>query len=97
MKVEIKKALKKALKTGTVHLGSKRTIKSLENNEAKLVLLAVNCPENLKAEVNKFDVPLIEFDGTNVDLGAICGKPFSIASLAIIEPGESDIMNAIEN
>lgn len=96
MKVEIKKALKKALKTGNVHLGSKRTVKSLENNEAKLVLLAANCPEDLKAEVSRFNIPLIEFEGTNVELGAICGKPYSIASLAVIEPGESDIMNAIE-
>jgi len=26
-------------------------------------------------------------------LGAICGKPFSVAALAIVDAGESEILN----
>jgi large subunit ribosomal protein L30e len=26
------------------------------------------------------------------DLGSACGKPFSVATLAVIEPGDSEIM-----
>jgi large subunit ribosomal protein L30e len=26
------------------------------------------------------------------DLGSACGKPFSVAALAVIEPGDSEIM-----
>jgi large subunit ribosomal protein L30e len=96
MKVEIEKALRKALKTGKVCLGSKETIKALKRGDAKLVLMAVNCPEEVKMEIRKHGIPTIEFKGTNMDLGAICGKPFSVASLAIIEAGESEILNAVE-
>lgn len=97
MKVEIEKALRKALKTGKVYLGSSRTIKALKRGEAKLVLMASNCPEDVKSEIMKYDTPLIEFSGNNMELGAICGKPFSVASLAIVEPGESEILSAVES
>ncbi|HID42384.1 MAG TPA: 50S ribosomal protein L30e [Archaeoglobaceae archaeon] len=97
MRVEIEKALRKALKTGKVYLGSSRTIKALRNSEAKLVLIASNCPEEVKNEIMKYNTPLIEFAGNNMELGAICGKPFSVASLAIIEAGESEILNAVES
>lgn len=97
MRVEIDKALRKALKTGEVWLGSKRTIKALRDGEAKLVLMASNCPEEIKEEIGKYSTPTIEYKGDNMALGGVCGKPFSVASLAILEPGESEILNAIES
>ncbi len=91
--MDIEKALRKAMKTGKVYLGSKRTVKSLKSGEAKLVVVASNCPEEVKKEIEKYDVPVIEFKGSNMDLGAVCGKPFSVAALAIINAGESEILN----
>jgi|Deesub1362A_J573_1020465.scaffolds.fasta_scaffold00352_20 large subunit ribosomal protein L30e len=97
MKVEVEKALRKALKTGKVNLGSRGTIKALKSGEAKLVLIANNCPEEIKNEIKSHDIPVLEFRGTNTELGAVCGKPHSVASLAVIEPGESEILNVIES
>lgn len=97
MKIDLEKALRKALKTGKVYLGSKRTIKALRNGEAKLVVLAMNCPEEVKEEIKKYSVPTITFKGTNMELGAVCGKPFSVAALAVVEAGESEILNVGEN
>lgn len=96
MKVEIDKALRKALKTGEVWLGSKRTIKALRDGDAKLVMMAFDCPEEVKEEIRKYDTPALEYKGDNMALGGVCGKPFSVASLAILEPGESEILNAVE-
>ena len=31
-----------------------------------------------------------------MELGAICGKPFSVAALAIVDPGESNILSLVE-
>ncbi len=94
MKVDIEKALRKALKTGKVNMGSKRTIKALKNGEAKLIVMAANWPKEVKQEIEKHNKPIITFNGTNMELGAICGKPFSVAALAIIDAGESEILNA---
>jgi len=95
MKVDLEKALRKALRTGTVYLGSKRTIKALKKGEAKMVVVAMNCPKDIREKIekaNKEKVPVLVYEGTNMELGAICGKPFSVAALAIIEAGESEIL-----
>ena len=93
MKVDIEKALRRALKTGKVYLGSKRTIKALRSGEAKLVVMASNCPKEVRQEIEKYDKPVVTFNGTNMELGAACGKPFSVAALAIVDAGESEILN----
>ena len=93
MTVDVEKALRKAMKTGKVFLGSKRTIKALKNGEAKLVVIASNCPDEVRMEVEKYSVPVVEFKGTNMELGAVCGKPFSVAVPAIADAGESEILN----
>jgi len=95
MKVDLEKALRKALKTGKVYLGSKRTIKALKRGEAKMVIVATNCPKEIRGKIDKVNknmVPVLVYNGTNMELGAICGKPFSVAALAIIEAGESEIL-----
>jgi large subunit ribosomal protein L30e len=35
----------------------------------------------------------MKFEGSSIELGAVCGKPFSVNSLAVIEAGESKILN----
>ena len=35
------------------------------------------------------------FDGTNFDLGAACGKPFAISMLTVISAGDSKILDLI--
>ncbi len=95
MKVDLEKALRKALRTGKVYLGSKRTIKALKRGEAKMVVIAMNCPKEIREKINRVNrnkVPVLIYEGTNMELGAICGKPFSVAALAIIEAGESEIL-----
>ncbi len=94
--VELEKVLRKVLKTGKVYLGSKRTIKALRRGEAKLVIVASNCPKEIREKIEKFGKPVIVFNGTNMELGAVCGKPFSVAALAVIDEGESDISSLIE-
>jgi len=94
MKVDLSKALRRALRTGEVYIGSKRTIKALRDGKAKMVIVARNCPEDVLETIKKFEVKTVTYDGTNLELGAICGKPFSVAALAIVNEGESEILNA---
>jgi len=93
MKVDLSKALRRALKTGVVYLGSKRTIKAVRDGKAKLVVIAKNCPKEVMEKLKNYDVKMVTYDGTNMELGAICGKPFSVAALAVIDEGESEILN----
>jgi large subunit ribosomal protein L30e len=87
-------SLRRAIKTGKVILGQNNTEKCLLNGKAQLVIIANNCPESFKQFISeKKDFPLHVFEGTSMQLGRACGKPFLVSAMAIIEPGDSDILN----
>ena len=94
MKINVDKSLNKAVKTGKVIIGVNRTVDAAVNGSAKMVVLASNCPEDIKQKVQETNVQVLEYEGTSVELGPICGKPFTIAAMAIIDAGESDILAA---
>ena len=94
MKINVDKSLIKAVKTGKVILGANRTIDAAADGSAKMVVLASNCPEEIKKKVQATNIPVLKYEGTSVELGPVCGKPFTIAAMAILDAGESDILAA---
>ena len=94
MKINVDKSLIKAVKTGKVIIGANRTVDAAADGSAKIVVLASNCPEEIKKKVQATNIPVLEYEGTSVELGPVCGKPFTIAAMAILEVGESDILAA---
>lgn len=94
MKINVDKSLIKAVKTGKVIVGANQTMDAAADGSAKMVVLASNCPEEIKQKVQATNVPVLEYEGTSVELGPVCGKPFTIAAMAILDVGESDILAA---
>ena len=91
--MDIKRALRNAVSTGQVFIGSSQTKKSVTKGKAKLVIVSRNCPMKEVATLTQDSpVPVYTFAGTNVELGAACGKPFSISMLSIHSAGDSDIL-----
>lgn len=92
--------LQMVLKTGSIAIGTKKAIKLAKLGKTKLIVLAKNAPPEVKKDIMYYarlaKIPVYVFPGTNMDLGAICGKPFSIAALAIIDPGQSSIIDLIK-
>lgn len=87
-------SLRRAIKTGEVLLGQNLTSQCIDNGKAKMVVVAENCPENFKEMLkSKENVFIYTFEGSSVQLGKACGKPFMVSALAIINPGESDILS----
>ncbi len=87
-------SLRKAVKTGTVFLGQNKTRECIEEGRARLVVVAKNSPESVKNLVNETDIPVYVYEGSSVQLGKACGMPYVVSALAVVEPGESDILNA---
>jgi large subunit ribosomal protein L30e len=86
-------SLRRAIKTGKVILGQSATKESIESGEAKLVVVATNCPEEFTKYLSgKDELKTHTFEGSGVQLGRACGKPFMVSALAVIESGDSDIM-----
>ncbi len=88
--VDISRALKAAISTGKVEFGLDQTEKAVKNGSAQMVVVSANCPS--PELVNNKDVKIHVYDGNNMELGALCGKPFSVSALAIIDKGTSNIL-----
>ncbi|HTT15739.1 MAG TPA: 50S ribosomal protein L30e [Thermoplasmata archaeon] len=91
--MDLNHALKVALETGKVRLGLTETHAAVAAKKARLLIVAKSCPdEKLRTERALGKVPIYHFDGTAVDLGQACGKPFPISAMAVLDPGSSAIL-----
>ena len=94
MDIEMNKAIRTAVETGEVRIGLRETKKAYVAGTLKLVVVAKNCPGDFTDEIELWDVPIHRTDATNLTLGSICGKPFNISILGIVDPGESQILRS---
>lgn len=99
-KPELIKAIQTAARTGHVVYGSKEVTKLALHGKAKLIIVAANAPSEVKNDIMYYaklsNIPVIIFDGTNLELGGIIGRPHSVATLAIIDPGQSNILEMVK-
>ncbi len=91
--------LRKVFETGKAVIGSKKAIHFAKVGGAELIIVAKNAPEDIKEDISYYaklsGIPVYEFDGTSVELGTMLGKPFVVAALTIINPGESNILSLV--
>lgn len=85
--MELAKVIKNAVRDDRIILGYNRVIKEVKTKKPKLIIYANNIPkdklENIihNAKLTKVDVQ--EYPDDSVNLGLVCGKPFSVSVLAI--------------
>ena len=96
MDIDLNKALRKTIRSGKVLIGSNVSRDAVKNNSDATVVLAANCPAHVRAEIQDSNTAIIEYPGMGIDLGIACGKPFNIAALTILDPGDSGIMAIFE-
>jgi len=96
MDIDLNKALRKTIRSGKVLIGSNVSRDAVKNNSGATVVLAANCPADVRAEIQDSNTAIIEYPGMGIDLGIACGKPFNIAALTILDPGDSGIMAIFE-
>ncbi len=86
-------SLRRAIKTGNVILGQNETEQCIKEGKAQVVVIAQNCPEKFRNQIKgEKNLYIHTFEGSSVALGKACGKPFMVSTLAIVDPGESDIL-----
>jgi len=95
METDLNKVFRSVLSTGKVVIGAKQTLEAVKNGKAQVVVVSSNCLETTKNGLK--GVPSINFSGNGIELGIACGKPFSITSFAVLEPGDSGILSVKES
>ncbi|KAF0880495.1 RL30 protein, partial [Crocuta crocuta] len=96
----INSRLQLIMKSGKYVLGYKQIPKMIRHGKAKLVILTNNCPALRKSEI-KYYVTLAKtgvphYSGNNIELGTVSGKYYRVCTLAIIDPGHSNIRSMSE-
>lgn len=93
---DISKSIRLAVDTGDVRFGSREAVKAALNGEAKLIVVARNCPPAVKNDIGYYSalssVHTVDFAGTSIELGSACGKPFPVSALTVFGAGSSDLM-----
>ena len=96
--VDVNKVLKNVVKKGNVKIGRKETISAISNGSAKLIVLSDNC--TYINEIDKLSkekkIPIYNFNSNGIDLGHTCGKNYVVSSFAVIDEGDTNILQIIK-
>jgi large subunit ribosomal protein L30e len=91
-----------ARKTGRVVMGIKNVKRLLVtgNEKPKLIILAANIDEEVRAELEYLaklsKVPVLLYEDGSLQLGRALHKPFFVSAAAILDQGESSILEMVK-
>lgn len=94
---DLARDLRLAVDTGSVALGTREVMRSISEARAKLVVIAgrgrVDVIADISHACNIASIRTVKFTQGSMELGSVCGRPHSVNAVAIIEPGNSNILN----
>lgn len=97
--MDLNKSIRMAVDTGRVEFGTDRARKYALAGGAKAIVVSSNCPAPVRQDLEHYcsssGIPIIRFPGTGIALGTVCGKPFTVAAMSVVEQGNSDILGAV--
>jgi len=100
MSVTLENQIIRAIKTGTVLMGSNSVLSAVANGRVRAVVVASNYQgqalERLKELCSFSETPLLVYPKSSVQLGRISGRGHPVAMLGIRTPGESQILEGVE-
>jgi large subunit ribosomal protein L30e len=95
----LEKSLKDAHKENKLTMGSKQVLNSVNNS--KLIVLSQSVGkemfEKIESDAKKQKVPLVNFQGTSVALGRLCGLQFRISTISFTSIDEANIKSILKD
>ena len=95
----LEKSLKDAHKENKLTMGSKEVLNSVNNS--KLIVLSQSVEktmlEKIESDAKKQKVPLVNFQGTSVALGRLCGLQFRISTISFTSIDEANIKSILKD
>jgi len=98
MRKILEKALKDSMKEKKSILGSKEVLGSLKNS--KLVILSQSAPKKFADKIidgaKKEKVSTLQFEGSSVALGRLCGLQFRVSTLSLTSVSDANIKSIMK-
>ena len=95
----LEKILKDALKEDKITMGTKQVLSSMKNS--KLIVLSQSVKKEMFAKIEldakKEKIPLVNFQGTSVALGRLCGLQFRISTISFTSLSDANIKSILKD
>ena len=95
----LEKSLRDARKEDKLTMGAKQVLNSVKNS--KLIILSQSIKkemlEKIESGANKEKIPLVNFQGTSVALGRLCGLQFRISTISFTSIDDASIKSIIKD
>ena len=95
----LEKSLKDARKESNLTMGAKQVLNSIKNS--KLIVLSQSVEkemfEKIESDAKKEKVPLVNFQGTSVALGRLCGLQFRISTISFTSIPDANVKSILKD
>ena len=95
----LEKSLRDARKEDKLIMGAKQVLSSIKNS--KLVVLSQSVKkemiEQIESDAKKEKIPLVNFQGTSVALGRLCGLQFRISTISFTSIDDASIKSILKD
>lgn len=94
------KEIRRSVDTGKVVFGAKNTEKSLLSGKGKMAITSKN-PRKIEMErIQEYckisGTPVYSFSGSPRELGSVCGKPFGVTAMLVLDAGKSKVLGLVK-
>ena len=94
----LEKVIKEAMNDKKCSLGAKEVIGSMKNS--KLIILSQSIPKNILQKIEETakssKVTTMNFNGSSVELGRLCGTQFRISALSLKTLSETNLKTLLK-
>lgn len=95
----LEKSLRDAHKEDNLTMGAKQVLNSIKNS--KLIVLSQSIKkemvEQIESDAKKEKIPLVNFQGTSVALGRLCGLQFRISTISFTSIDDASIKSILKD
>jgi large subunit ribosomal protein L30e len=95
----LEKSLRDARKEDKLTMGAKQVLNSIKNS--KLIVLSQSIKkemiEKIESDAKKEKIPLVNFQGTSVALGRLCGLQFRISTISFTAIDDASIKSILKD
>ncbi len=95
----LEKSLRDARKEDKLTMGAKQVLSSIKNS--KLIVLSQSIQkemvEQIESDAKKEKIPLVNFQGTSVALGRLCGLQFRISTISFTFIDDASIKSILKD
>ena len=94
----LEKVIKDAMDENKYSLGAKEVVGSMKNS--KLVILSESVPQKMLQKIQETakssKVPTVNFKGSSISLGRLCGTQFRISALSLKTLSETNLKSILK-